>query len=125
MNPVYDELFAIAIGSQNDGLNGGISLAMIGSLLWEPIFALRRSKTADLWVFKMATRCLKWLPAVLRDSSLYRHRKWPPYGRSSLDGEFSTHWNALNGFNVVQWAFKFCFTIFSLNSDFPGMDYHR
>ena len=46
---------------------GGLHLVTIGSRSRELIFALRRSKTADCWVFKMAAGCLKWLLAVLRD----------------------------------------------------------
>ena len=42
----------------------------IGSLLWEPILCITTIKTADCWVFKMATGCLKWLPAVLTDGFL-------------------------------------------------------
>ena len=68
---------------------GEVHLAMIGSLLREPIFTLRRSKTADRRVFKMAAGCLKWLPAVLRDRFL-----------ATQAAKISTVWKIFPGLRV-------------------------
>ena len=56
--------------SQNDVLNGFFCFAKIGSLLRELILRITTIKTADLWVFRMAAGCSKWLPDVLRDGFL-------------------------------------------------------
>ena len=75
---------------QNDGLNGGISLS-------DDRFPA--SGTADRRVSKWPLAEENAPPLFSRtDSSLDRHRKWPPYGASSLDSEFLAHWNALTGF---------------------------
>ena len=52
---------------QNDDLNGGISLSDDRFPASGTDFCFTTIKTADRRVVKMATACLKWLPAVLRD----------------------------------------------------------
>ncbi|XP_072838033.2 mortality factor 4-like protein 1 isoform X4 [Pogona vitticeps] len=60
------------------------------------------------------------------DSSLYRHRKWPPYGGSSLDAEVFRPLERIEPvFNAFQWAFSFRLTRISLNSDLNGTNYPR
>ena len=49
---------------------GKICFSTIVSLLREPILHITTIKTADRRVFKMATGCSKWLPAMLRDEFL-------------------------------------------------------
>uniref|UniRef100_A0ABM5EY01 Mortality factor 4-like protein 1 isoform X1 n=2 Tax=Pogona vitticeps TaxID=103695 RepID=A0ABM5EY01_9SAUR len=60
------------------------------------------------------------------DSSLYRHRKWPPYGGSSLDAEVFRPLERIEPvFNAFQWAFSFRLTRISLNSDLNGTNHPR
>ena len=66
INPLHDDVFEIAIVIAKRCFNGFFHFAMIGSLLREPILRITSIKTADRRVFKMATGCSKWLPAVFR-----------------------------------------------------------
>ena len=100
---------------------------MIGSLLREPIFCFTTIKTADHRVFKMATHCSKWLPAVFRvDFSLYRHRKmatlWKIFAGRWGILPIGTHWAV---FNAFQWTFYFHLMMISFYSNFAGTDYCR
>ena len=55
--------------SQNNVLIGKICFATISSLLREPILRITFLKQL-IGSFKMATRCVKWLPAVFLDGFL-------------------------------------------------------
>ena len=65
MNPLHDDVFAITIV-----LMGFFRFATISSLLREPILHIMMIKTADRCIFKMATGCSKWLPAVFLNGFL-------------------------------------------------------
>ena len=54
----------------------------------------------------MATGCLKWLPGVFGQIPRFTgSENGHTYGGSSLEGEFSAHWNALRGFQCVSMGF--------------------
>ena len=127
MNPLHNNVFAIAIAIAKRFFNGFFRFATIGSLLCEPILRITTIKTADCRVFKMATGFSKCLPAVFRRHFLlHRHPKMAALwrilaGRAGI-AAIGTHWMV---FNVFQWAFLFRLMRISLYSDFTGTDYPR
>ena len=102
--------------SQNNGLNGGISLSDDRFPASETNFRFTIIKNS--WssgfqnghqVLKMAPRCV--LGRIPRYTGTENDR---PYGGSSLDSESSAHWKALNMFSMhFSGFFKFL-----LNEDF-------
>ena len=101
---------------QNDGLNGGISF----SDDWFPAsgthFRFTTIKNSWLLGFQNGHRVLKMTPHCA-------YGQIPHYtGTENGHHMEDLRWT---GFNAFQWGFKFCFTMFSLNGDFPGTDYRR
>ena len=85
--------------SQNNVLIGKIHFVTIGSLLWEPILRITFLKQL-ISSFKMATCCVKWLPAVFLDRflALQAPKMAAPMEDLHWTVSYSAHWNALNGF---------------------------
>ena len=119
-NPLRD-IFVIPITIAKQCFNGFFSLCDDWFPASGPILRITTIKTADRWVFKMATGCSKWLPTVFLDGFLALQA---PKMSAPMEGlrwtvSYSAHWNA---FNVFQLSFLFCFMTFSLYSDFAGMN---
>ena len=101
--------------SQNDVLNGFFRLTMIGSLLWNR-FSLYDDQKQLIVGFQNGRWLLKMAPRYVfgRIPRFTGSENGSPYGGSSLDGEFSAHWNALKGFQCISMGFFISLYVFAV-----------